>query len=838
MLFVPPSIPYMVPEAEAQSDTTPPEFSFVAPPQNGGGWPQEIYPNWMQFGNSALTVHATNSTGQNAYFGVFADGENATYIPDATCSASPEPTYTVTHTLRDDPGSWWKYGATFPIGTTTVTCTATDDAGNVGTASLTVIVNAPADTTPPVVNVPADMTITITTGTYAVVDLSTLGITATDDVGMSPSWSPTLGGCEPTGSHYQIGTTTVTCTATDDAGNQGNASFTITVNAPPPVITFSTGGFGSLDTEILSGGSLTVNASNSTGQNAYFGVLENGEEPWNNGLGITTTCSASPEPTYTAAWSGTLLDDPSSWWKSGATFPIGTTTVTCTGTDADGNVGTASLTVIVNAPADTTPPVITFTALPQNGGGSSGTTSTLTVQATNSTGQNVYFHVWEDGESATWSATCSASPEPTYTVTWGQLQDGPIWWYYGATFPIGTTTVTCTATDDAGNVGTASFNVNVILQESEIVEFPFVAPPQNGGGWSQEIYPNWMQFGDSTLTVDATNSTGQNVYFGLYEVSGGGFSTPDATCSASPEPTYTVTHTLRDDPSSWWKYGATFPIGTTTVTCTVTDSDGNVGTASLTVTVNAPPETAAEAAADAAAADAAADAAAAATAAAAAATAAAAAAEASLAASDAVWVEANPGMVKNTEGSSSQNSFCAPNCFIPSTIAISTGDSVTWVNTDTAAHTATSGTQADGPDGVFDSSLMMAGGNYAHIFNEAGTYDYFCMVHPWMLGTVIVTGEAGAAVEEEIIIPTWIKSNAGWWDAGLIDDRNYVTGLQWLISNGIMTIPSTEQGTGSDDVIPSWVKNNARWWADGSIDDRNYVTGLQWLISNGVMTIG
>ena len=47
---------------------------------------------------------------------------------------------------------------------------------------------------------------------------------------------------------------------------------------------------------------------------------------------------------------------------------------------------------------------------------------------------------------------------------------------------------------------------------------------------------------------------------------------------------------------------------------------------------------------------------------------------------------------------------------------------------------------------------------------------------------------AEAAVEEEIVIPSWIKSNAGWWDAGLIDNRNYVTGLQWLITNGIMTI--------------------------------------------------
>jgi len=100
------------------------------------------------------------------------------------------------------------------------------------------------------------------------------------------------------------------------------------------------------------------------------------------------------------------------------------------------------------------------------------------------------------------------------------------------------------------------------------------------------------------------------------------------------------------------------------------------------------------------------------------------------------------------------------------------------------------------------------------------------------------TEEAPEEAAEEIVIPSWIKSNAGWWDAGLIDNRNYVTGLQWLITNGIMTIPPTEQGTGSDDVIPSWVKNNARWWADGSIDDRNYVTGLQWLITNGVMTIG
>mgnify|MGYP000241695130 CR=1 FL=1 len=86
-------------------------------------------------------------------------------------------------------------------------------------------------------------------------------------------------------------------------------------------------------------------------------------------------------------------------------------------------------------------------------------------------------------------------------------------------------------------------------------------------------------------------------------------------------------------------------------------------------------------------------------------------------------------------------------------------------------------------------------------------------------------------------VPVWIKNNAGWWADGQIDDNTYVSGLQWLISNDVMTIPSTEQGTGSGDVIPGWIKNNAGWWADGQIDGNSFVSGLQWLISNGIMKI-
>ena len=84
-------------------------------------------------------------------------------------------------------------------------------------------------------------------------------------------------------------------------------------------------------------------------------------------------------------------------------------------------------------------------------------------------------------------------------------------------------------------------------------------------------------------------------------------------------------------------------------------------------------------------------------------------------------------------------------CWIPNEISIGVGETVTWSNDDTAAHTVTGGSPEDGPSGDFDSSLFMAGTTFEHTFDSAGTFDYFCMVHPWMQGVVIV----GAAAAEE-----------------------------------------------------------------------------------------
>jgi len=98
--------------------------------------------------------------------------------------------------------------------------------------------------------------------------------------------------------------------------------------------------------------------------------------------------------------------------------------------------------------------------------------------------------------------------------------------------------------------------------------------------------------------------------------------------------------------------------------------------------------------------------------------------------------------ITNAPGSSTPGCEDTDSCFIPSTVTVSVGEIITWENTDNAAHTATSGGGADGPSGVFDSSLIMAGGSFSYTADTEGTFDYFCMVHPWMLGTVIVEAEA------------------------------------------------------------------------------------------------
>ncbi len=95
-------------------------------------------------------------------------------------------------------------------------------------------------------------------------------------------------------------------------------------------------------------------------------------------------------------------------------------------------------------------------------------------------------------------------------------------------------------------------------------------------------------------------------------------------------------------------------------------------------------------------------------------------------------------IVKISEGSSVPGCEETKQCVVPETLEIKAGDKVLWENNDSAAHTITSGSQAEGPDGLFDSSLFMAGTTFEVTFTEEGEYPYFDIVHPWIKGKIIV----------------------------------------------------------------------------------------------------
>jgi len=78
------------------------------------------------------------------------------------------------------------------------------------------------------------------------------------------------------------------------------------------------------------------------------------------------------------------------------------------------------------------------------------------------------------------------------------------------------------------------------------------------------------------------------------------------------------------------------------------------------------------------------------------------------------------------------------NCFTPVKSTISPGGEVIWTNNDEVTHTITSGNPRDGPDGLFDSGLIIPGDTYSLEFDIAFEYDYFCLVHPWMEGKIVV----------------------------------------------------------------------------------------------------
>jgi hypothetical protein len=431
-------------------------------------------------------------------------------------------------------------GATFPLGATTVTCSATDSAGNTGSNSFTVTVQ---DTTAPALSLPSSITEEATGSGGATVNFSA---SATDAV--SGSVAPD---CAPaSGSLFGFGSTTVTCTATDAAGNTSTpGTFTVTVqDTAAPVLDLPA----DITEEATGSGGATVSFSASATD-----VVDGA---------ITPVCTVGSDTV-----------------ASGDTFPLGTTTVSCTATDAAGNIGTGSFDITVE---DTTAPVLDLPA-------------DITEEATAANGAAVTY-------TATATDTVDGAITPVCTV-------GPDTVASGDTFPLGTTTVSCTATDAAGNIGTGSFDITVedttapvldlpssVSQEASdadgaVVTYTATAEDLVDGALtpvctpaSGSLFPITTPLTVNTVTCTATDAAG-NEATGTFNVTVGDTTAPvlavpeDATREATGENGVMIIYVaIAEDaidgpvaPDCTPASGSTFPLGDTTVTCTATDSAGN-----------------------------------------------------------------------------------------------------------------------------------------------------------------------------------------------------------------------------------------------------------------------
>jgi len=270
-------------------------------------------------GRYAVSVIATDDTGVRTIGPIYLDvveqvieGDPLINVPEivlaeATSSEGAVVTFDVTAQSQGGTGLVvgcdHASGAVYPIGTTSVGCTAADSIGT-STGSFLVVVS---DTGRPVLNLPGDITTADPVVTWTA--------TATDVID-----GPLTVFCSPaSGSTFPTGQTTVRCSATDFSANTTFGSFTVFVTGGAPILTLPD--------------DITVEATSPAGTPVTF--------------------------TVTATENGVVTCTP----PSGSSFPLGTTTVTCTATNTVGSTsGSFTVTVV-----DTTPPdILRLTANPSS----------------------------------------------------------------------------------------------------------------------------------------------------------------------------------------------------------------------------------------------------------------------------------------------------------------------------------------------------------------------------------------------------------------------------------------------------------------------------------------
>lgn len=140
-------------------------------------------------------------------------------------------------------------------------------------------------------------------------------------------------------------------------------------------------------------------------------------------------------------------------------------------------------------------------------------------------------------------------------------------------------------------------------------------------------------------------------------------------------------------------------------------------------------------------------------------------------------------------------------------------------------------------DGVFAVSIPIPTdaeiGNYSiQVISQCREIHREVCTHQFESLSINVEGESN---QNEI--PSWIRNNAAWWAEGSIDDQTFVSGIEFLIKEGTISIPATQAREESSDGIPDWIRTNAAWWADGMISDFDFVKGIEYLVGSGTIRI-
>ena len=169
-------------------------------------------------------------------------------------------------------------------------------------------------------------------------------------------------------------------------------------------------------------------------------------------------------------------------------------------------------------------------------------------------------------------------------------------------------------------------------------------------------------------------------------------------------------------------------------------------------------------------------------------------------------------------------------CFSPHTLVVNSGDEVLFENQDEFGHNVMMKHDSKYLHSQYD--IINPNNSFVYKFSDIGRHDYWCSLHPWMEGSVVVKDS------EQLSIPEWIKNNAAWWADGEIDDNTFASGIEFMIKQGIIQVPSIESNAREGDtIIPDWLRNGAAWWADGEIDDNTFASGIQFLISEGIISV-